>query len=289
MAKASTSRGRKTRRGSAAKAKGGMAVWYATAALVMGGIVAYDHRDDLARYLPPEKRPAKTAAQPAAAKPMQRPPAANGPTTGRDTASAPARAIPVPPASIPSPTLTDSSRRGPSMPEPLAQGHAVPARAGTQTLPQQAAKPMLASLPPPTIAPTPGAKSLAADGGAKMVGAGFKGRFYYCGRSGLNDCIAESGVFWHDRTAVRLADVDVPSAESARCEAERQRGFRAKVRLRELLDAGPFDLVLSDNGDREQAGAKLRVAMRNGKSIGDQLVREGLAQPKGGTVSNWCS
>ena len=134
-----------------------------------------------------------------------------------------------------------------------------------------------------------GAKGLAADGGAKMVGSGFKGQFYYCGRSGLNDCIAEAGVFWHDKTAVRLADVIVPGAESAKCDAERQRGFRAKVRLRELLAAGPFDLVLSDSGDREQAGAKLRVAMRNGKSIGDQLVREGLAQPKGGVFPDWCS
>lgn len=263
MAKAATGRGRKPRR--ASKAKGGMAPWYGAAALIVVGIIAYDHRDDIGRYLPPAKPPASGASRQEAAKPQSAPrpsPPAVVPGS-RSAAIAPSSKAPVPPASIPS--------------------RSVPA-----TAPQPTAKPMLASLPPPAIASVSGAKALAPDGGAKMVGAGFKGQFYYCGRSGLNNCIAESGVFWHDKTAVRLADVNVPSAESAKCDAERQRGFRAKVRLRELLDAGPFDLVLSDSGDREQSGAKLRVAMRGGKSIGDQLVHEGLAQPKGGGFTNWC-
>lgn len=263
MAKAATGRGRKTRRSS--KAKGGMAPWYGAAALVVVGIIAYDHRDDLARYMPAEKPAASTTARKEAAKPQPTPrpsPPAAIPSS-RSAATTPSRNVPVPPASIPS--------------------RSVPA-----TAPQPMAKPMLASLPPPVIPSSSGAKALAPDGGVRMVGAGFKGQFYYCGRSGLNNCIAESGVFWHDKTAVRLADVDVPGAESAKCDAERQRGFRAKVRLRELLDAGPFDLVLSDSGDREQSGAKLRVAMRGGKSIGDQLVREGLAQPRGGRFTNWC-
>ncbi len=263
MAKAATGRGRKTRRSS--KAKGGMAPWYGAAALVVVGIIAYDHRDDLARYMPPAKHAATSPTRQETAKPQPTPrpsPPASIPGS-RSAANVPSGNVPLPPASIPS--------------------RSVPA-----TAPQPMAKPMLASLPPPVIASTSGTKALAPDGGAKMVGAGFKGQFFYCGRSGLNNCIAESGVFWHDKTAVRLADVRVPSAESAKCDAERQRGFRAKVRLRELLDAGPFDLVLSDSGDREQAGAKLRVAMRGGKSIGDQLVREGLAQPKGGAFTSWC-
>lgn len=263
MAKAATGRARKTRRST--KAKGGMAPWYGAAALVVAGIVIYDHRDDLARYLPPAKPSATSASRQEAAKPQPTlRPSPPAPVQGNRSALAtPSGNVPVPPASIPS-------------------------RSVPVTAPQPTAKPMLASLPPPVIPSVNGAKALAPDGGAKMVGAGFKGQFYYCGRSGLNNCIAESGVFWHDKTAVRLADVDVPSAESARCDAERQRGFRAKVRLRELLDAGPFDLVLSDSGDREQSGAKLRVAMRGGKSIGDQLVQEGLAQPKGGRFTNWC-
>ncbi|MGF9562056.1 hypothetical protein [Neorhizobium sp. JUb45] len=265
MAKAATSRARKTRRSSKAKGGGGMTPWYGAAALVVVGIIAYDNREDLARYLPPTKPPATAASRHEAAKPQPSPRPTSPPAVSSSKAASnlPAN-VPVPPASIPS--------------------RSVPA-----TAPQPIAKPMLASLPPPAIPTAAGAKALAPDGGAKMVGAGFKGQFYYCGRSGLNDCIAEAGVFWHDKTAVRLADVDVPGAESAKCDAERQRGFRAKVRLRELLGAGPFDLVLSDSGDREQAGAKLRVAMRNGKSIGDQLVREGLAQPKGGAFTNWCS
>lgn len=271
MAKAATSRGRKPRR--ASKAKSGMTPWYGAAALIVAGIIIYDHRDELARYVPAAKPSVQTASRQEVAKPQpaSRPVPSTAVPASKPTASAataPALNVPVPPAAIP-------SRSVPAV-APLAA-------------PQPAARPMLASLPPPAIAPSTGARALAPDGGAKMVGAGFKGQFFYCGRSGLNNCIAESGVFWHDKTAVRLADVRVPGAESARCDAERQRGFRAKVRLRELLDAGPFDLVLSDNGDREQAGAKLRVAMRNGKSIGDQLVREGLAQPRGGNFTDWCS
>lgn len=267
MAKAAASKGRRTRRSSSSKAKSGMTPWYGAAALLVVGIIAYDNRDDLAKYLPPAKPAATTANRTEGAKPQPPSKPAVATPNAKAAVNAPS-GVPVPPAAIPS--------------------RAVPAPTPA-IAPQPMAKPMLASLPPPVIPSTVGAKGLAADGGAKMVGAGFKGQFYYCGRSGLNDCIAEAGVFWHDKTAVRLADVNVPSAESAKCEAERQRGFRAKVRLRELLDAGPFDLVLSDSGDREQAGAKLRVAMRGGKSIGDQLVREGLAQPKDGRFANWCS
>lgn len=264
MAKAATGRARKTRRSSSSKtAKGGMMPWYGAAVLVLAGIVAYDHRDDLARYMPARKTPATTASRQEVARPqpVPRPPASS--STASKAPSTAASGAPVPPMAIPS--------------------RSVPA-----TAPQPLSKPMLASLPPPVISSPPGTPRLAADGGVKMVGAGFKGQFYYCGRSGLNDCIAESGVFWHEKTAIRLADVDVPGAESARCDAERQRGFRAKVRLRELLDSGPFELVLSDSGDREQSGAKLRVAMRGGQSIGELLVREGLARPKGGAPQPWC-
>ncbi|HWT59401.1 MAG TPA: thermonuclease family protein, partial [Rhizobium sp.] len=36
-------------------------------------------------------------------------------------------------------------------------------------------------------------------------------------------------------------------------------------------------------------GGKLRIAMRAGRSLGDQMVSEGLARRWTGQASSWCS
>lgn len=54
-------------------------------------------------------------------------------------------------------------------------------------------------------------------------------------------------------------------------------GERATGRLRALLGAGPFRLVPIER-DEDRYGRKLCIAVRGTRSIGDQLVREGLAR-----------
>jgi hypothetical protein len=62
---------------------------------------------------------------------------------------------------------------------------------------------------------------------------------------------------------------------------------RATRRLAELLNAGRFEVVAPER-DEDRYGRKLRVLVRNGQSLGDQLVAEGLARTWEGRRRPWC-
>jgi endonuclease YncB( thermonuclease family) len=85
---------------------------------------------------------------------------------------------------------------------------------------------------------------------------------------------------------VRIADIDTPELRG-RCAQEVRLAQAAKARLRTLLAAGPFELRESGR-DEDRYGRKLRVVVRGGRSIGDQLVAEGLARTWTGRREPWC-
>ncbi|MGN7293459.1 thermonuclease family protein [Rhizobium sp. SAFR-030] len=123
----------------------------------------------------------------------------------------------------------------------------------------------------------------------ELVGKNFHGTFYFCGTSGLDNCVADGDVFWFRKQAIRLADISAPASQNARCDGERAKGFAAKVRLRDLLNDGTFELADWPNKDEDGQGRKLRVVMRNGQSIGAQLAREGLVRTASDGGRTWCS
>ncbi|MFK0383273.1 nuclease [Agrobacterium sp. NPDC090273] len=106
------------------------------------------------------------------------------------------------------------------------------------------------------------------------------GAFAFCGQSGLNNCVADGNTFWMKGVKMQIAGINVPQIDGARCMEERQRGFVAKVRLRDMLNAGAFNVASGGNN-----GAQLS---RSGVSFADQLVREGLAHPAGAKNQSWC-
>jgi len=112
------------------------------------------------------------------------------------------------------------------------------------------------------------------------------GTFAFCGRSGLNNCVADGNTFWMKGVKMQLAGIEVPQIDRARCMEERQRGFVAKVRLRDMLNAGAFD-VASSGAAGGQATERKRLS-RSGVSFADQLVREGLAHPASAKNQSWC-
>jgi endonuclease YncB( thermonuclease family) len=58
--------------------------------------------------------------------------------------------------------------------------------------------------------------------------------------------------------------------------------------MQDLLNAGPFTLVPIKR-DVDRYGRKLRVVERDGESLGDMLVQQGLARPYGGGKrAPWC-
>ncbi|WP_331371524.1 thermonuclease family protein [Sinorhizobium chiapasense] len=110
--------------------------------------------------------------------------------------------------------------------------------------------------------------------------------FYFCGIRNDN-CVVDGDTFLFKGEKILIADIDAPETKEAKCEAERARGFYAKQRLRELLNAGKFTLVASRGGGGKEGGTP-NLVMRNGRSLGDVLVAEGLVRKRTGEPSSWC-
>jgi micrococcal nuclease len=102
------------------------------------------------------------------------------------------------------------------------------------------------------------------------------------------NCVVDGDTFWLDGVKIRIADIDTPEIGKPQCEDELALGKRATQRLRELLNAGPFELQAWPERDEDQYGRKLRVVVREGRSIGDKLVSEGLARTWTGRREPWC-
>lgn len=96
------------------------------------------------------------------------------------------------------------------------------------------------------------------------------------GRGDAVDVI-DGDTFRYAGETIRIADIDTPETNPPRCPYEAQLGERATHRLAVLLAQAPFKLEPIDR-DADQYGRKLRVVTRGGRSIGDQLVSEGLAR-----------
>ena len=112
-------------------------------------------------------------------------------------------------------------------------------------------------------------------------------RFDICPNGPHRDCVVDGDTFWLGDQKIRIADIDTPELSPPRCEAERIKGEAAKIRLLDLLNGGAFSLVAGDR-DEDRYGRKLRRVVRDGQSIGDILVAEGLARRWDGARHPWC-
>jgi len=101
-------------------------------------------------------------------------------------------------------------------------------------------------------------------------------------------CVVDGDTIWLEGVKIRIADIDTPEISSPKCNAEYERGIRARDRLVVLLNGGEFELRPIGNRDEDQYGRKLRVIMRSGQSLGDQLVSENLARTWTGRRESWC-
>lgn len=111
--------------------------------------------------------------------------------------------------------------------------------------------------------------------------------FVICHSGGGTDCVVDGDTVWVDGEKIRVADIDAPETHPPRCPYEADLGDRATRRLAELVNVGPFELKVLDR-DVDRYGRKLRVLVRDGRSLGDQLVAEGLARTWEGRRRPWC-
>lgn len=135
---------------------------------------------------------------------------------------------------------------------------------------------------PGTEQTTAGAASFSSSG--ERVSA----RFSICHRGGGTNCVVDGDTAWIGGTKVRVADIDAPETHPPRCVREAELGDRATRRLAELMNAGPFEMRRIDR-DKDRYGRRLRVLVRDGRSLGDMLVAEGLARTWEGRRRPWCT
>jgi endonuclease YncB( thermonuclease family) len=137
---------------------------------------------------------------------------------------------------------------------------------------------------PPAAVPIPAAKAPAVVEKAVPVSISpgqteaAKAAFGYCGQGEHINCVADGGTFWYKGEKIVIADIVSPGIDNARCDGERKVGFAAKLRLLNLLNAGSFSMNAA--GQPDKAGSP-RVISRDGRSLGGQMVNEGLARKPG--------
>ena len=114
-------------------------------------------------------------------------------------------------------------------------------------------------------------------------------QFARCGSGPRITCVVDGDTLWLDGAKIRLTDINTPEVSQPRCASERALGEAATSRLIALLNAGPFTLERQGSRDADRYGRLLRVAMRDGQSLGGMLVAEGLAETWQGHRSGWCA
>lgn len=99
--------------------------------------------------------------------------------------------------------------------------------------------------------------------------------------------VIDGDTFDYRGMRVRVADIDTPEVDG-RCPEEIALASRATRRMRDLIEDGPFSLEPLSGRDEDSYGRKLRIVTRGGRSLGDQLVAEGLARTWSGRREPWC-
>lgn len=112
--------------------------------------------------------------------------------------------------------------------------------------------------------------------------------FRTCVSSIRVNCVVDGDTIWYSGEKIRIEDIDAPEISNPKCASEEALGQRAKHRLLELLNAGPFQLVRAGDRDKDRYGRLLRVIERDGQSLGGILVAEGLARRWDGARHPWC-
>lgn len=113
-------------------------------------------------------------------------------------------------------------------------------------------------------------------------------QFAVCGWGARQNCVIDGDTFYYNGRKIRISDIDTPETNPPRCDYEADLGAKATRRLSELLSEGPFELVQLGSRNIDRYGRELRVVQRNGRSLGDILVGEGLARTWTGRRQPWC-
>ncbi|WP_346033078.1 thermonuclease family protein [Erythrobacter westpacificensis] len=118
-----------------------------------------------------------------------------------------------------------------------------------------------------------------------MILAALSLAFAVCPADGVRiTCVHDGDSFIIDRERIRIADIDTPELDG-QCDYESDLALRARNRLVQLLNAEAFEIRRQGE---DHYGRKLAIVANSRGSVGDQLVREGLARTWSGRRQPWC-
>jgi len=203
-------------------------------------------------------RPAAKVEQTAKAEPRSRAPAVRRPDTSIQTSAVSRPPLPVPAQRPETKKLLPVVVRPPAAPTP---------RVDVPNAPKATALP---------IAPDPKT--------TRLSGLTFP----ICGEGPGGNCVIDGDTFVLNGKAIRVADIDTPESGDPKCQREAMLAAKATRRLQQLLNAGPLELRAISR-DQDIYGRKLRTVHRDGRSIGDALIAEGLARRWTGAKKSWCA
>ncbi|MCM2458858.1 thermonuclease family protein [Rhizobium sp. CG4] len=112
--------------------------------------------------------------------------------------------------------------------------------------------------------------------------------YTHCSGSVRTHYVVDGDTLWHEGIKIRVADIDAPEVGSPKCSYEAALGAKATSRLLQLVNMGPFQMQSWQGRDQDKYGRKLRVLVRDGRTLGDILVSEGLARTWSGRREPWC-
>ena len=106
-----------------------------------------------------------------------------------------------------------------------------------------------------------------------------------CPSSGVRiTCVHDGDSFIVERERIRIADIDTPELDGA-CESERRLAETARATLVTLLNSERYNIVRQGT---DRYGRTLAIISNSRGSIGDQMVRVGVARTWSGRREPWC-
>lgn len=97
-----------------------------------------------------------------------------------------------------------------------------------------------------------------------------------CGAGQGENCVVDGDTFWLSGRKIRLANVDAPDSDNARCPAEVARARDAVDTLARLLDRQPIEIRAEG---RDRYGRLLATIKTPEGDVGRNLVRFNVAVP----------
>lgn len=106
-----------------------------------------------------------------------------------------------------------------------------------------------------------------------------------CPSSGVRiTCVHDGDSFIVERERIRIADIDTPELDGS-CESERRLAVRARDRLVTILNSERYNIIRQGT---DRYGRTLAIVTNSRGSIGDQMVRAGVARTWSGRREPWC-